>query len=551
MRTKFHRWSVLLSLLTAFALTVAACAPQESSDGGGGSSSAEGEPQQGGTVVFGAEQEPAGSLNSDLAASSLFWGAMIMSQVIEGAYEVQPDFTYEPNLIDGEAEVDEGPPFTVTYNILEEAQWSDGTPVTADDFEFTLDTILDPKVDIATTDGYDLITKTEIVDDKTITFTFKEPFAPYKEIFNHIYPKHAIEGEDFNKVWTNCICDKQGEPIGTGPFLITDYKKGSELTTSRNEEYWGEHKAYLDEVVWRFTTDTNTEIQSLRGEEVDLIYPQPQLELTALEEVPGVEIISGFGATWEHVDFQQKNPLLAERFVRQAISYGIDRDAIVERLLQKINPDSEVLQNLIYVANQDEYEPHFQTYDFDPDKATQLLEDNGCTEGSGGIYECNGEPLSFGFKSTSGNALRELTFEVIQQQLKEVGIEVNSEFGEADIVFTDLAERKYDIFMFAWVGSADPFSGNTIWECGGDQNYQGSCEPEATKLLKQTTSILDPAERADVYNQADAIMAEDVPVLPLYQKPTYLAYFDKLHNIEDNATNEGPFFNSEDWWIDE
>ncbi|MGH2737085.1 MAG: peptide ABC transporter substrate-binding protein, partial [Actinomycetota bacterium] len=544
--------AVLIALLLVLSLIAAACGGDDD-DGGGGVEGAEGEgselePVEGGTIIMGAEQEPAGSLNVDLACCTLFWGVVLTDRTLLDSYKTLPDFTYAPELLEGEAEVTEDP-FSITYTIKEEAQWSDGTPVSADDYIFTFETTMDPKNDMATRAGYDQIEDFEKIDEKTIKFNFKEPYAGWKDaLFNPVYPAHALEGENFNKVWVNGIDNpKTGEPLGNGPFLISEYNKGADLTWVPNENWWGEGP-YLDEVVWRFIPETPSEIQALRGGEVDAIYPQPQLELAQLQNEPGIEIQSTAGTTWEHIDFQYDNPLLAEDYVRQAIGYGIDREALVQQLFKDIKPDLTVLNNLIYMSNASEYEEHFDMYAYDPEKSTQLLEDNGCTK-SGQYYECNGETLSFGFKSTAGNALRELAFQVIQEQLKQVGIELKSEFGDAAVVFGNqgLAGGKYDIFMFAWVGNPDPSGSVEIHKCEGTQNFQNYCNEEVTDLLEQSDTAIDPAERADFLNQADELMAEDLPILPLYQKPTFFAYNTKLQNAIDNATQSGPGWNAEQW----
>ncbi|MDQ3879077.1 MAG: ABC transporter substrate-binding protein, partial [Actinomycetota bacterium] len=262
------------------------------------------------------------------------------------------------------------------------------------------------------------------------------------------------------------------------------------------------------------------------------------------------------GTTWQHLDFNEESstqPLLKELWLRQAIAYAINRDQIVEKLVKPLYSQGETLQNLQYVTNQAEYEPHFQTYNYDPAKAKQILEDHGCKMGSDGFYSCNGQELTLGYKSTSGNELRELIFQIIQQELKAVGINVENQFGEAAVVFgtKGLVGGKYDLFQFAWVGNPDPFSGFSIWECGGDQNYQKSCSPDADKLLEQSNNELDPAKRADLINQADALYAKDLPVLPLFQSPDFIAFHDDVHGLQNNATQEGPLWNAEDVWIDQ
>ena len=498
-----RRSALLIALLLTLSLIAAACGGSDDGDGEGvggeGAGESELEPVEGGTLTFGAEQEPAEGLNGDLACCTLFWQSVIFNRVLLNVYDPNPEFQYEPTeILAGEAEVQEDP-FQLTYSINPDAQWNDGTPITSEDFLFTIETTLDPKNDMASRAGYEQIDVegVEMPDDKTIVIPFTEPYAGWKDaLFTPLLPKHALEGENFNKVWTNeMVNPKTGEAIASGPFQFESYNKGSNLTIVRNDNWYGEHPAYLDEIVFQFIPDTSAEIQAVRGGEVDAIYPQPQLELVDLTTEEGITIESGAGTTWEHIDFQYGNELLAEDYVRKAIAQGIDRQAIIDQLFADINPDLEPLNNMIFLNNFPDYEDHFGQYGGNPEEATALLEDNGCTRQGDGPYECNGEPLSFGFKSTTGNALRELTFEIVQEQLREVGIEIKSEFGDAAVVFGNqgLAGSKYDLFLFAWVGNPDPSGSVEIHKCEGTQNFQGYCNEEVTDLLEESDTTVDPA----------------------------------------------------------
>ena len=558
-----RRSALLIALLLTLSLIAAACGGSDDGDGEGvggeGAGESELEPVEGGTLTFGAEQEPAEGLNGDLACCTLFWQTVIFNRVLINAYEPNPEFEYEfTELLDGEVEVQEADPFQLTYNINPDAVWNDGTPISSEDFMFTIETVLDEKNDMASRAGYEVIDveNVEMPDEKTIVIPFTEPYAGWKDaLFAPLLPAHALEGENYNKVWTNEIVNpKTGEPIASGPFQFESYNKGSNLTIVRNEEWYGDHLAYLDEIVFQFIPDTSAEIQAVRGGEVDAIYPQPQLELVDLTTEEGITIESGAGTTWEHVDFQYGNELLAEDYVRQAIAHGIDRQAIIDQLFADINPDLELLNNLIFMSNAPEYEEHFQDYGGNPEEAIALLEENGCTrEGEDGIFECDGQPLSFGFLSTAGNALRELTFEIVQEQLREVGIELTPEFKDAAVAFGNqgLAGGKYDLMLFAWVGNPDPQGSVEIHRCEGTQNFQAYCNEEVTDLLDESNVTVDPAERAALLNEADSLMAEDLPILPMYQKPTFFAFTDRLQNAIDNATQQGPTWNAEDWFLSE
>jgi ABC-type transport system substrate-binding protein len=140
-------------------------------------------------------------------------------------------------------------------------------------------------------------------------------------------------------------------------------------------------------------------------------------------------------------------------------------------------------------------------------------------------------------------------YQIIQAELKDVGIEMRNDFGEADVVFTELSQHDYDVFQFGWVGTVDPFGSNAIFQCEGLQNYGDYCNQEVSDLLDKTNTILDPTERAATYNQADDLMAADVPVLPLWQAPQMLAFSDKFGGFINNTTTQGPIWNAADIYM--
>jgi len=540
-----------LGVLAGAALACAALVIAGSA--GAGKPAATPKPKVGGTLVFGAEQEPPG-WNNYLDCCNAFWGAFWTNTVLDAAYTILPDFSYKETLITS-ADLVTKPKFAITFHIVPGAKWSDNAPLTADDFIFTWKVFVNPKFDIVSRNGWDQIASAKKINAKTVTFTYKTPFAGWKDQWSSsILPQHALQGADFNHVWDNGIVNpKNGKPIASGPFMWGGYTKGQSVTLVRNPNYWGPHKAYLDKIVARFITDTNSEIQAIRGGEVDAIYPQPQLALADLGKVGSLAIQSRAGTTLEHIDYQlgsKGGPLESAPWVRAAIAYAVDRNATVKQLFATLNPKLPVLNSLVYVSNAKEYQAHFGRYTYNPTKVAQLMQAHGCTKGGDGIFSCNGQRMSYKFSSTAGNKLRELAFEIMQAQAKKAGIELVSAFAPASIVFgpTVFEAGNFDLFMYAWVGSADPQGWGPIYECGGSDNHKGYCSRKVTGLLQQGDKELDPTKRAALVNKADSLMANGLPALPLYQKPTYLVYKKTIHNMVDNPTLQSPTWNAVEWW---
>jgi peptide/nickel transport system substrate-binding protein len=507
-----------------------------------------------GTIVFGAEQGggPDWCLNQVLANDcGEFWNSVFLTPVLRGVFLIRPNFTYKPDLIT-KFKLQQKP-MRVTYYIKAKAKWSDNVPVTGKDIKFTWQAIMDPKIkDHVSQAGYDQI-KSVTGSGKVVKVTFTKPYADWKDLFTSgfVLPAHALAGANMLNVWTdNVVNPKTGKPIGNGPFLQTAFDRGSGITLTKNPNYWGT-KAKVDRIVFKFLTDTNTEIQQVRGGEVDAIYPQPQQALSELSGQAGLRIQTNLGTTWEHIDIQQGpkgNPLAKNLWVRQALILSLDRLSTVKALFGQLNPRLRPLNNTIFVSNHPAYKQNWAKWTYNRTKAENILKAHNCTKAADGIYRCGGTKLSFQFESTRGNKLRELSFTFFQDQAKKAGIELLNNFKPAGTYFgEDLPNHNYDLALFAWVGTPDPAGSVEIWKCNGSQNYMEYCNRKMSRLLEASDVQLNVKKRFALFNQADALMANDIPTIPLYQKPTYLVYKAGIKNMKDNATNQSPTWNAEQW----
>lgn len=556
----------LLALLTAFVLIFAACGGDDD-DGTTADNPDESTPEtqpadeltEGGTVTYASDQEPTGwnvnTSNDSLAA--LNWMSVI---VLPSPFIIEPDFTVQldENLMES-AEQTSDDPQTIEYVIKEEAVWNDGTPVSAEDFIYywEMSNGTNEEVDIASTTGYDQIESVEPGDnDKTVVVTFAEPFADWQGLFGNLMPAHILQDVTG---WNDSLDGENVPEFSAGPFMWSAYEPGASVTMVPNDQYWGPQPV-LDELVVRFGIDAPNVPAALENGEIDLAYPQPQIDLVQQIEALAPEIDSqiNFGLTFEHLDFNFLNPHLGKLEVRQAIAYGLDREDLVARTVQQFDERGEVLNNRLWLTGQPEYQDNAGDYTFDPEQARSLLEGAGYTEGSDGIYTHPEDgKLSLRISTTGGNALRENTEEIIQSQLGDVGIDIQIDNREGAEVFDlffpesgDFADANYDLALFAWVGT--PFvvsSSKSLYECGGGQNNMSYCNEEVAPLFDQAFGSTDRDEAVELMNQVDQILWEDMATLPLYTKPTFLPFRTSVANIVDNPTNQGPLWNAQMWGI--
>ena len=260
-------------------------------------------------------------------------------------------------------------------------------------------------------------------------------------------------------------------------------------------------------------------MQQLRGGEIDVLPPQAQIDLVdQLEDIGDVTIDVGAGTNWEFITWVTEGTPLEERYVRRAIARAIDRQALVDALIVPIQPDAEPLNSIFYTATAPEYQPNWaDVLAYDADEAISILEENGCERGDDGIFVCDGERLEFDYASISGNERRELTFEVLLQQLADVGIELNFDFSEASVLFgTRVWENDFEMASWGLTGRPDPVAAPAQWGCPdeergtGTQNFTLLCNDEATDLLLEANRTPDPDPRAALVNEADALLAEDL-----------------------------------------
>jgi peptide/nickel transport system substrate-binding protein len=524
-------------------------------------------------ITVGAEEFPS-VLNMITPEGNGQWTGMIVGPALARGYRLLPDFSYEPWIFDKDCAVTTVSPFTVDCTIRSEAKWSDNVPLTAADFKFTFDTIMNKKNNVVSRNGYDKIREFNVISPTEFQMVFEEIFAPYRDLWAStstvVLPKHILEGANFNKVWNTCICDpKTKKPISSGPMLVQSFTPDKSATLVPNPNYWGK-KASVSKVVFIPITDSNSEVNAFRAGEVDMIYPQNQIGLRKrIESADGAKYTSALGPQWEHFDMLSTVPGLDDVNVRKAIATAMPRQQIVDRVVKDANDNAAVLDNTMWMTNQKQYQANWSMYPAsgDVNAANTMLDAAGWTRGADGVRQKNGVKLAFTVGTTTGNKAREFSEQIIQEQLKKIGVKITIK-NAPDMLDTKMVGFDYQTVIFAWVGSPDPYGNNVIWLSGAipqkcsprlakaeecdysGLNYTKLKDPTVDEILNATDREPDAVKRAALYNQADLQLAtNDVTVVPLFQKPTQLGYRDTISGVQDNPTQDGFTWNIEDWTV--
>jgi len=502
--------------------------------------------------------------NTSTSEGNVFDAGQVTNGIYPQVYLVDP--TFKPYLntdFVSSAELTSPNPQVVTYKLKPNVKWSDGTPITADDFKFSADAQSgkNDKYTPASTTGYDLISKIEGTGTpdagQTVTVTFSKPYPDWKGLFSGsnspVLPSKqmlAIAKGDPVKAYNTAFLAPNFPKVSGGPYTITAFEPGKSVTLTRNDSYYGK-KAGLDKIIYRIITDATQEPTALANNEVQYIYPQPQVDLVnQVSKIQGVAATTTLGLQFEHIDLNFKTPGLGQLPLRRAMFLAADRGQIVDGTVKQFAPQATPLDNRMLVPGQDGFQGNIDGLGSgNVDDAKKVLTDAGYAGVGTALKDPQGKAVGpFTFKYTEGNAIRQRTGEIFAGQMKALGITITP--TSIPSLGKTLDQRDYQIIIFAWVATPFPYSANAaLYVTKGDSNYQSYSNPDVDKALNDAKGNLDPkAAQADL-NAADLQLSKDAATLPLYQKPTYLAVRDNYVNIFNNASSAGPSNNIGDWGI--
>jgi peptide/nickel transport system substrate-binding protein len=416
----------------------------------------------------------------------------------------------------------------VTYRLNPKATWSDGTPVTWQDFATQWKTLngTDDRFQVASTTGYDTITGVERGgDDRTAKVTFKAPYADWQSLFNPLMPGAALDTpEEFNTGWIEKI------PVWGGPWKLgTADKTAQTITVVPNERYWGA-KPLLDSVVFRALDATaiteaylNNEIDQAPGREADAYKRLAGAANTAIRT----------GGRWDETQLTvgHNGPLADER-VRQAVANAVDRSALAAAQSAGLPFKVNTIGNHFFMPSQDGYRDNSgDTGRFDVARAKQQLDQAGWVAGADGKPRTkDGAALKLVFvvSNRAGTDLPQL----IQNMLAQVGIEVELRKVPSNDFFAKYVNvGAFDLTYFRNVDNIYPSLLFPVYRSDGEQNYGKVGTPEIDKLLDQAGAETNRGKAVELLNQADVLLWKAGHSVPLFQTPQISAVRPGLANF--------------------
>lgn len=522
--------------------------------------------QTGGKVTW-AIGKPVDNWNLLSADGNTFDGEQVLSGVYPYTFIVNPSFavTMNSQLLDSAQQTSTSPQ-TIVYKIKQNAVWSDGAPVDASDFVYAwqVQNGTDSNIANATGVGYSQIQSvTGSGDGKTVTVVFKTPFADWKSLFGPLYPAHVAKQHgdlDASFAWFG----SNPPTVSGGPFVVGSVSSDkAAVTLARNAKYYGA-PAKLDEIVFRVIPSATAEPAALRSREVDGIYPEARADLVNQVRSMGSAVTYHIdsGLQFEHFDFNLKNPALGNkawgRTLRTAMFTAVDRADMLSKTIGQLQPGAQTLDNRMFVHNQTGYQDDVTKYGLgtgDVVKARKLLTDAGFKGvGTGGrLTAPDGSPVpAFSLRYTLGDQFRQDECDLFAADMAGLGITVD--VSPTDDLAATLAQSgsnyTYDIIVFAWVATPFPASADqALYVTGGGSNYGGYSNPNVDRWLGAAAASTDPAAINADLNKADDQISHDAYTLPLYQNPTFIAFYPKLGNVRDNSTQTGPAYDIQQWGL--
>ena len=521
-------------------------------------------------MVFGLEQTVTGFNVLNLNEEAFYAAIVAGTPIVRGAFVVDQNAHYHLDLA---SKVVANKKFLKIW-IRKDANWNwlghKPVPVTASDFIYTWKQQIAPSNNVGSSTGYTNIASAKVSGHgKVVTFLWKkgQAFADYRDIFTEVLPGFALKGQSYNTYWTNCVCGNDGHPISDGPYYMSNYTPGQGMVLKANTKWYGK-KAGLNTIDFKMITDTNSEIEAMRGGEVDAIAPSPESGLSTLVHQGNLTYSAIPSIGQEHWDLEvgnPDNPLMKKQYIRAALSEGMNRQSLIKALYGPIAPGLKPLNNPEFELGSEANGKNafFSKYNYNPKGAIALLKKNGCTGGPStpsannhAVWTCGGQKTEFRFDTTT-RASPQQSGAIFTQQLMAIGIKLDPTYHDASSFFgTFLPAAHFDIGEYGWTfGSADPSNWDSIYQCFnaprnlGGSNYKRYCNPKVDALIKKGDSNFNPKTRLAQYQQVAKILSDQISVIPLYAPPSIFVYKKALKGAAaaNNPTSEGPTWNIQDW----
>jgi peptide/nickel transport system substrate-binding protein len=426
---------------------------------------------------------------------------------------------------------------TITYKLREGITFHDGEPVTSADVKATWEMIMNPENAVITRFGYDKIESIETPDDHTVIIHFSQIFSSWPILFDAIVPQHIIEANSPGLDESEAM----RQPIGFGPYKILEWVPSDFVEYEANPDYF-RGAPQIERLIIKFYPSVDTLMQAIEAKEVDIGWALPVSNIPQIQalESKGVNLVSAETTGSDRYHMNPAEPLFQDVRVRRALHHAIDRQAIIDEQLFGYG----AITNSEWGGSPWE-NTELPVYEYSPQRCLELMAEAGWTPGADGILEKDGQKFSFTHLTWSGNLQRANTQLIVQQMMKDCGVDMKLETRRSAELFGTWEQNGVwshgEYQMGGWAHSLrvpDPEVSNRFLcsEVASEENPAGSqwyryCNPEVDALLLAQANELDPAARTELLHQAQELIHADAYTIFLFRSNSIYTARAELQNF--------------------
>lgn len=433
----------------------------------------------------------------------------------------------------------------ITFRLRRGVRWHDGAPFSSRDVLYTYHVIIDPRTPTAYSEDFKQVKRVSAPDDHTIRVSYAKPFAPALASWGtSILPAHLLEGRDITK------SPLARNPVGTGPYRFREWLAGQKIVLEANPDYF-EGRPYITRYIYRIIPDISTMYMELKAGAIDIMnltpvqYARQTLSRRFTARFNKYRYPS-FG--YVYMGYNLRHPLFSDKRVRQALAAAIDKNELIHGVLFGMGQKAHGP----IVPGRWAYNPSVRDIAYDPQRARQLLAQAGWrTRDGAGTLVRNGRPFSFTILTNQGNQQRLLTAQIIQQRLKDVGVDVKIRVVEWATFLKEFVDKgNFEVLLLGWNTSQDPDMYD-VWHSSktqpGELNFIGYRNPEVDRLLVEGRSTFDIRKRKAAYFRIQEILADEQPYTFLYVPDALPVVSSRIRGVEPAPAGIG--HNQIRWYV--
>jgi peptide/nickel transport system substrate-binding protein len=479
------------------------------------------------------------SLHPDDTGQTVAWAAI--TQIHDGLVAVDENYEIELELATDYEISDDGLEYTI--ELRDDVLFHDGEEFNAEDVKYSYEWYMDPDNAAISGADFESVDGIEVTDDYSLVINMDQPDSSFlrRGMLVGIMPEHYHSEVGYD--------GHSGEPIGTGPYQLVEWNPDDFTLLEAFEDHW-RGRPYIDEFEVRIVPEGSVRVLELEtgGADTSIWVAGTDDEVRLVEEPHLTSYVTAALAV-NNFPMNNTRPQFEDRRVRQALMYALDR----EQMIETIFVGAATLATANLAPTLDEwYEPDVQQYEYDPDRAIELLEEAGWEEGDDGIRENNGERLEWECLVFVGDEVRRPQAEMAVEYWSAIGAEVS--IREVSAASAEMRDGSGDMALHNWTygGAQGEPDARTVLQTGGGNNFTHFSNDEMDELLEQGVAEVDPEARREIYSQVQQLFAEEVPTLFMMHWDWFNHFNERIQGLPDDVqSGSNLYLKVREMWIQE